>query len=300
MSSWNNRPENLAAFTAIFLIGIGIVQIILGEFGSKSVALIANGIDCMGDGFVSSVVWVGLKFFSRPADHKFHYGYYKIENLATIASAVIMIILAIYIGYRSYMQFISPHPIELPIMGAVVALIAGVVALILGLIKYNQGKKTHLQSVRLEAFNTIKDASASFLTVTALILAGYGYPVADAIVGFIIAFIIISIGFAAMKEASLTLLDACDGTCIDHSEVIKTIALDHNEIKAAHVVKLRRTGPVIQGELEIELPGDMTISDLDRIKADIHKELEDIIPNLERLTITAVSHKKIAKKKNDL
>ena len=251
-----------------------------------------SSIDCVGDGFVSSVVWVGLKYFSRPADHKFHYGYYKLENYASGVAAIVMIVLAIYIGYRAYNQYIDPHDIKMPILGAVIAFIAGVVALVLGLIKYKQSKKSHLQSAKLEAFNTVKDGAASFLAVAAIIIAGYGYPVADSIAGFIIAGIIITIGFAALKESSYMLLDACDGTCIDQREVIRSMAEAHPDVTNAHIVRLRRTGPVVQGELEIELPENLTIGDLDRIKKELEEDLSEKIPNLERLTITSIAEKK--------
>ena len=196
--------ETATKLTVISLIILGIIQIILGETVSKSVALTANGIDCIGDGFVSAIVWVGLVYFRRPADHKFHYGYYKVENLAAIAAAVIMFALAGYIIYRSYMELIDPHEISLPILGAVVALIATLIAWGLGAVKYIKAKKYNLGSLKLDAFNTIKDGTASFLTVVALILASIGFEIADAIVGFIIAFIIISIGFASIKESSLS------------------------------------------------------------------------------------------------
>ena len=90
--------EKATVFTVFILMGLGVIQIVLGVGVLKSVALTANGIDCMGDGFVSAVVWAGLTFFRKPADSKFHYGYYKIENLASIAATVIMFLLAAYIG----------------------------------------------------------------------------------------------------------------------------------------------------------------------------------------------------------
>ena len=291
MSTITEKAESVAAFTALFLIGIGIVQVILGEVISKSVALTANGIDCIGDGFVSSVVWVGLKYFKRPADHKFHYGYYKIENLASIAAAIVMFVLAAYIIYRSYLQFTQPHEIKVPILGAVIALIAAVVAVILGLIKYSEGKETNLGSLKLEAFNTIKDGTASGLTVIALIISSFGILVADAIVGFIISGIIVTIGFAAIKEASYTLIDGCDQSCLDHQQIIRTIVHDLDEVKAAHVIRLRRTGPVIQGEMEVEVRSDMTIAELDEVKSEVQQIIKEAIPELERITITAIPFK---------
>ena len=83
-----SRPDYLAGITAITLILLGIIQILFGELWAKSVALTANGFDCIGDGFVSATVWAGLRIYERPADDRFHFGYYKNENLASIAAAM--------------------------------------------------------------------------------------------------------------------------------------------------------------------------------------------------------------------
>jgi len=291
MGENNHLVENadkLAGITTFSLIALGVIQIILGETISKSVALTANGVDCIGDGFVSGVVFLGLKIFRRPADKKFNYGYYKMENLASITAAIVMILLAVYIGFRSYNQFIDPHPVKLPIIGAIVALIAAFVALVLGFYKYTKNKQSNMGSVRLEAFNTIKDGAASGLTVVALIFSSYGYIIADAIAGFIIAAIIVTIGFAAIKESSYMLVDACDMECIDRSYIIKKITEEVENVKKAHVVRLRRTGPIYQGEIEIELPEDLTIKELNKIKKKIKEKVKEKFPEVERLTITAL------------
>lgn len=283
------KADRLAGITTFTLFGFGIIQIILGETISRSVALTANGIDCMGDGFVSAVVWIGLKFFRKPADHKFHYGYYKMENLASAVAAVVMIVLALYIGFRSYNQLVDPHPVELPVLGAVVAFIAAVVAIVLGWYKFSKSKKSKMSSVKLDAFNTIKDGFASGMTVVALLLSSVGFYVADAIVGFIIAGVIVSIGFAAIKESSYMLVDACDGECVDKSIVIKRIAEKVDGVESAHIVRLRRSGPVLQGELEIKVPCDMTVREFNKIKDKINKTVKEKFADIERLTVTAVT-----------
>jgi divalent metal cation (Fe/Co/Zn/Cd) transporter len=82
--------------------------------------------------------------------------------------------LAIYISLQSYEQLINPHPIDAPIIGIILALIAAVISLTLGFIKYPNGKESKMGSVKLEAFNTIKDGGTSGLTVVALILSLLG------------------------------------------------------------------------------------------------------------------------------
>ncbi|HUS99752.1 MAG TPA: cation diffusion facilitator family transporter [Candidatus Thermoplasmatota archaeon] len=287
-----NRTETIAAVTTISLVGLGILQVILGETISQSVALIANGFDCIGDGFVSGIVWAGLRFFKKPADQRFHFGYYKLENLASIAAAIVMFLLAGYIVLRSYNQLINPQEIQLPFIGAIVASIAGLVAISLGVYKIIKYKTAHMSSVKLDAFNTIKDGTTSFLTVVALLLSSVGYHIADSIIGFIIAGVIVTIGFAAIKEAGYMLVDACDGDCLMYGLLIKTYAERIPGVKAAQVVRLRRTGPVIQGELEIMVPGDMTVIELTQIQSEIIKLATEKISELERLTITVVPFEK--------
>lgn len=283
-----SHTEKIAAITTILLVSLGILQIILGETLSKSVALIANGIDCIGDGFVSGIVWMGLRFFRRPADRRFHFGYYKLENLASIAAAIVMFLLAGYIILRSYYQLIDPQRIELPLIGAMVAFVAALVALSLGIYKILQKRYTNMSSIKLDAFNTIKDGTASFLTVVALFFSSLGYDIADSIIGFIIAGIIMTIGFAAIKEAGYMLVDACDDDCLLYGLHIKNYAEQVKGVQAAHVVRLRRTGPVIQGELEITVRGDMTVLEFNKIRSKIHKILSEKISELERLTITVM------------
>jgi len=283
-----NRTETIAAVTTVSLVGLGILQIILGETISRSVALTANGIDCIGDGFVSGIVWAGLRFFKRPADQRFHFGYYKVENLASIAATILMFLLAGYIILRSYYQLVNPQVIHLPLIGAIVAFIAAMVAMGLGVYKIIKSRHTNMSSVKLDAFNTIKDGTTSFLTVVALLLSSFGYNIADPLIGFIIAGIILTIGFAAIKEAGYMLVDACDGDCLMYGLLIKTYAERVKGVQAAQVVRLRRTGPVIQGELEITVPGEMSVLELNKIQTEIIRISSEKISELERLTITAV------------
>jgi cation diffusion facilitator family transporter len=286
------NTERLAKITTLSLVGLGVLQVILGETISFSVALIANGIDCIGDGFVSGIVWAGLRFFRRPADQRFHFGYYKLENLASIAATIVMFILAGYIVFRLYNQLVYPQDVQLPFIGAMVACIAGFVGIILGVYKITKYRKAHMSSVKVDAVNTIKDGTTSFLTVVALVLSSFGYTTADSIIGFIIGGLILTIGFAAIKESGYMLLDACDGDCLMYGVLIKTYAERVPGVQTAQVVRLRRTGPVIQGELEITVPGEMTVAELNKIQSEIIRISREKISELERLTITVVPFEK--------
>ena len=285
-SSFIEKSDRLAGFTAFILIVLGIIQVFAGELILHSIALTANGIDCIGDGFVSFVVWIGLLFFQKPANQRFNYGYYKLENLASGLAAVVMIGLAIYITLRSYDQLLNPHPIDAPFLGIILAGIAAIIALGLGFYKYFRGKQSKMGSVKLEAFNTIKDGTASGLTVVALFLSSQGFFIADAIIGFVIAGIIVFIGFAAIKESSYMLIDACKGECIDISTSVRQIAKNHQLVIEAHMKGFRKSGPIYQGELEIIVSDDMTIRQFHDVKKELTEKIQSVFPEVELLTIS--------------
>jgi cation diffusion facilitator family transporter len=187
---------------------------------------------------------------------------------------------------------VDPHEIELPLIGAAVAMLAALIAWGLGIKKWKEWKQSKLSSVKLDAYNTIKDGTASFLAVIALLISGYGYPIADAIVGFVIAGIILTIGFATIKEASFILVDACDLDCVDQGQIIIKYLNGFENVHSAQVVRLRRTGPVLQGEIEIHVPGDMTISEVNKLREEIVINLKKRNPDIEKVTVVALPHEK--------
>src|ERR687890_2366255 len=107
--------QKIARISVITLIGIGIIELIMGHF-SGSVVATADGIDSLSDAMISFIVLLGLRIVHRPADKKFHFGYRKVESFAALMAAIGMIIIGIVIFYNSYQSLIHPHEIKQPLL----------------------------------------------------------------------------------------------------------------------------------------------------------------------------------------
>ncbi|MBU0497791.1 MAG: hypothetical protein KKC68_01335 [Candidatus Thermoplasmatota archaeon] len=59
-------------------------------------------------------------------------------------------------------------------------------------------------------------------------------------------------------------------------------------VHAANLIRLRRSGPVLQGELEVTVSGDLTIRAFTDIRKQINAELKRIHPEIERIVIYAI------------
>ena len=78
--------QRIAKTSVLTLIGIGIVEIIMGQV-SGSVVATADGIDSLSDAMISFIVLIGLRIAHRPADRKFPFGYHKVESFAALIAA---------------------------------------------------------------------------------------------------------------------------------------------------------------------------------------------------------------------
>ena len=196
------KVERVVLVSAIVLLAIGAVLIYLGYL-TNSIGLIADGIDSIGDAGISLIVWFGLLISKRAPDHRFHFGYYKIETLSALIVAFLMIGMSIIIFQSAYQRLIHPEELESsPI--AIAALIgAGTISASLAFVKNKMASKYNLLSLRADAKNSIKDSSASFVILAGVLLAHFGFLWGDPVGAMIVAFYIIFVAITTIKEASL-------------------------------------------------------------------------------------------------
>ncbi|MCL4436478.1 MAG: cation diffusion facilitator family transporter [Thaumarchaeota archaeon] len=278
------QGERLAKVSSLTLAGIGLVEIIAGSF-TGSIGLTADGIDSMSDAVVSLLVWFGLKVSRKAPDERFNFGYYKVENMTAFVSAIVLIIVAGVIIYRSYLSLLAPKPVTLPALALVVLLLAGVVSLYRAMQMRRLAHKYNISSLRLDANNALKDGSASFLVFFTVLLSTFGFHYMDAVGGIAIGVFIITVSYVVIKQASLALLDA-----YQNPELVEDIRkiVEANGVAVSHIL-LRGAGPFIHAEIHVWVDSSTTIAQLDQIKDRINSSLRKKITGIQRIIITARS-----------
>ena len=113
--------QKIAKISVITLVSIGIVELLVGQI-SGSVVATADGIDSLSDAMISFIVFMGLVIAGRPADRKFHFGYYKVESFAALLAAIGMIAVGSIILYQSSASLLLQHKHEIhqPILTMIV------------------------------------------------------------------------------------------------------------------------------------------------------------------------------------
>jgi len=279
--------ERLAKLSSITLVGLGVVEIIVGEF-TRSVGLTADGIDSLSDALVSFLVWLGLRISRRAPDDRFHFGYYKIESFVAFVGGVGLIGTGAAILYRSYLAFLDPEPLTLPAAALAVLLVAGTISLYRAFQMRRIARKYNISSLKLDANNAIKDSSASFLVFSTVLGSSLGFHQLDAVGGIAVAFFIFFISYVVIKEASLVLIDAYHNP--ELVEEIRKIVEAEEGVKAWDIL-LRAAGPYVQSEIHIEVDESITVGQLDKIKSDIENSVRQEFSGVQRIIILSRARK---------
>jgi cation diffusion facilitator family transporter len=261
-----------AAWLSVWtLLGIGVAEVVISTT-TGSLTLLADGLDSLADSLISFIVWFGITMIQKPKTKLFHYGYGKIESFAAFIAAIIVIILGIFIAYHAYERFI--HPVETinPEITMITLLAAGAISLHRAFRVRGIAKKYNLISLNLDAKNSIKDGSASFVGFGSVLAGYFGIPYMDSIGGLIIAGYIFFMAYVALRESTLVLLDAVNNPDLS-IEITKHVHEKFNLYTSE--VRIRPLGHVIEAHVNVKLDPELTLKDTLQITNDIKKSISD-------------------------
>jgi len=262
--------EKIAKLSVLTLVGIGLVELLVG-FWTGSLGLKADGVDSLSDSVISLIVWVGLHYSRRRPDARFHFGYHKVESFSALIVSLGTIAVAAYILYRSYRLFLSPIPLVSPGIALVTLLACGAVSSYRAYQMRMIARRSGLLSLRANANNSIKDASASFVVFASVLGSSLGVYSLDAIGGMIISIYIFVVAYVAIRESALILLDACESP--EMVSVLTSALRTVEGVKSVGSIRLRPSGPYLTGIVSVLVDGDQTVSETE----DLRRRLLEVV-----------------------
>src|SRR6266568_4645841 len=281
--------QKIAKISVITLLSIGIVELLIGQI-SGSVVATADGLDSLSDAMISFIVFMGLVIAGRPADKKFHFGYYKVESFAALIAAIGMIAMGSIILYQSSVSLLLQHRHEIhqPILTMMVLAAASVISLYRAIQMRNIANRHNLLSLRTDAKNSIKDGSASvvgFLSV--LIATQFGFSQMDAIGGIIIAGYIFSVAYVSVKQSSLILVDSWQNPKV--TDLIRQTIEDKfkkkDQVKVRSIL-LRPAGMmVVFAAVDIEVDGNKRLDDVELLTREVEIVIRSEIPHIKKISV---------------
>lgn len=137
----NSLKGNKLLWVAILNLSITIVQII-GGLLSNSLSLLSDALHNLGDSSAIFIAFLaGKRSAKKPNEHR-TFGYKRIEILAALFNAVVLISISIFLFFEAYERFLNPESIKGMMMFIVASF--GLVANLISVIVLNKDKDHNL------------------------------------------------------------------------------------------------------------------------------------------------------------
>src|SRR5215218_6195965 len=172
------------SFVGLFVTAL--VQIIVVIL-SGSVGLLSDTIHNFGDAATAVPLWIAFALTRLGASRRFPYGYGRVEDLAGVVVVLIILFSALVAGYQAVERIINPQPVGL--LWAVA--LAGAIGLLgneaVAVFRIRVGRQIGSAALVADGYHARTDGWTSLAVVLGAIGVWLGYPLADPIVGLLIA-----------------------------------------------------------------------------------------------------------------
>lgn len=247
-----------------------IMKIAIGLF-SKSIAIIADGINNLADASSSIITLIGFKLASAPEDEDHPYGHARIEYLAGLFVSIFIIIIGFQLLKTSVEKILDPQPLVFSYTTVVILIIAIAIKLWQSAFNVTVGKKINSVTLMATAADSRNDVISTSAVLISILFGHFTGIQIDGYMGCLVALFIIWSGIQLVRETSSPLL----GEAPDHETVEAILEIIRKEpgILGVHDLMVHNYGPgkiFASVHIEVDADGDLMKS-------------HDMIDNIERI-----------------
>lgn len=280
------RVANRVAFVTIFenvLLALG--KLIAGLIGHSS-AMISDAVHSASDVFSTIVVLIGVKLSSKESDKEHPYGHERLECVAAIVLAVVLLLTGLGIGYDAIKNILGGNYKELT-APTVLALVAAIISIVAKEAMYwytrYYAKRIDSSALMADAWHHRSDALSSVGALIGIGGAMLGYPVMDSIASLVIFFFIAKAAYDIFKDAIDKMVDhACDE---ETEKAIYDAVLEQEEVLGIDMLQTRIFGNKIYVDLEIQLDENYTLKKAHDIAEEVHEHIEKNFPKVKHIMV---------------
>lgn len=180
-------------------------KLIVGHMTS-SMSITADGLNNLSDGASSIVTLLGFKLAEKPADRKHPYGHARIEYIAGLTVAVMILFIGLELGKSSVEKFINPEPIEFSFTAVWVLFASILVKLFMMLFNLKMGRRISSNALLATAADSRNDVMTTSAVLAASIVEHFYDVRIDGVMGIAVSLFILYSGIKLAGETMSPLL----------------------------------------------------------------------------------------------
>ena len=279
----NKIAMHVSRVTILINFLLSVLKLLAGLL-AKSGAMVSDAVHSASDVFSTVIVMIGVKAAGKASDREHPYGHERMECVAAIVLAAVLMGTGLFIGYEGIQKILAPE--NLPVPG-VMALAAAAVSILVkeGMYHYTRKAADKIQSeaLRADAWHHRSDALSSVGALIGIAGARLGLPILDPIASLVIC---LMIGKAAVDIFRDAVRKMVDERCDEETEsAIRDLAQRREGVERVDSLLTRKFGNRVYVEMEIAVDGNLTLTKAHEIAEKVHDEIETAFPQVKHIMI---------------
>ena len=275
------RRVSIISGAVNLLLAIG--KIIIGYAG-YSQALITDGIHSLSDVISDGLVVFAAKASIQAPDEEHPYGHHRIETIAVIVIALVLLVVGISFLYPAITQLIHGTRFTQPSKFVLImAVISALTNELLFHFCLRQGQKIQSSLLISNAWHNRSDALISLIVITSMIGGYIGWPFLDAVGAAIISSIIIYVAIKMLWKSGNELIDAATDP-----ETIQAIQENIEQtpgVIAVHNLRTRHHGHRIFVDVHVQVAPLISVSEGHYIADTAEQRIRQVVPAIQDVAI---------------
>jgi cation diffusion facilitator family transporter len=270
----------------ISVLGLGATALVqaLVVWRSGSVALLGDTLHNLADALTAVPLAVAFRLSRRPANRRYTYGYGRAEDLAGIAIVAFIVASAALAAGEAIQRLREPADVRYLGVVAGAALVGFAGNELVARYRIRVGHEIGSAALVADGLHARSDGFASLAVLVGVAGVALGVPLADPVIGLVIAAAILVVGRGAARQVYRRLMDAVDPSLVDRVEQALRATpgvLDVGELR------LRWIGHRLRAECQVVVNHHLTVVEGHRIAEEAEHRLLHEIPKLTAALVHA-------------
>ncbi|KPK75590.1 MAG: hypothetical protein AMJ79_10840 [Phycisphaerae bacterium SM23_30] len=264
LEAWTSIVINMLLFAVKMVLGVMV----------NSVAVIADAVHTLSDTGTSIIILIGFRIAKRPADREHPFGHGRMESIATLIVAVLLMVAGFELLRSAVERILKPTVEKAEITWLVGLILIGTMAVkeLMARFAREMALLVKSKTLQADAWHHRSDALSTLLVLAAMVCAYLGYSYVDGVAGVGVALIVIYSGYAIGRDAISPLLG--ERPRQELLDEIKNTARSFEGVRGVHDVIVHRYGQHKVISLHIEVSAEESVTKLHDLSEEVTEAIE--------------------------
>lgn len=257
----------------VTLINVGIMVLeVIGGIISNSLALLSDAVHKLGDSFSLVLAYVANRVGRKQANYKNTFGYKRIEILAALFNALLLVAICVFLVIEAYERFLNPEPIRggLMLTVAVIGLVADWICVLI--LQKNKKENINVKAAYLHLLGDTLSSVAVIVGGIAILL--WGIEWVDPVITVLVSLYLIYHTWGVLRESVDILMQAAPSD-IDLDEIRKTLEAVPGVANIHHIHVWRLTDSKLYFECHVNVADNIDMVQMQAIRRQLEAILQE-------------------------